>query len=111
MEADATLPERLQRRLLELFHPAPPLERDTWLDAALAPVAESDRVAVRLPLLELPALAKPREDPLVCLRLREARELARGVVHAAVGPDHGQLRQAVVAADLVVLRIVAGRDL
>ncbi len=45
------------------------------------------------------------------LVLREAGELARGVVHAAVRPDHGQLGKPVVAADREVGRVVARRDL
>ena len=45
---------------------------------------------------------QPREDALVGLLLRQPGEVARLVVHPAVGADHGQLRQAVVAPDLVV---------
>ena len=66
---------------------------------------------VRLALLELSVLAQPLDDALVGLVLRQPGQLARLVVHPAVGADHRQLRQAVVAADLVVRRVVAGRDL
>ena len=66
---------------------------------------------VRLALLELAVLPEPREDALVGLFLRQPGEVACLLVHPAVRADHGQLGQAVVAADLVVERIVAGRDL
>ena len=68
-------------------------------------------MAVRLPLLELVALAQPGEDPLLGLFLGEARELARLVVHAAVRADHGRLGQPVVAADLEVELVVSRGDL
>src|SRR5206468_474113 len=49
--------QRVQRRLLELLHRAPPLERDQRFDPVLAALAESDRVPVGLALLEQAALA------------------------------------------------------
>ena len=103
-----TRPERsaVERRLLQLLHRAPPLQRDPRLDPRLAAVAERDRVPVRLPLLELVVLAQPGEDALVRLLLGQAGELARLLVHQPVGADHRQLGQAVVAADLVVGRVV-----
>src|SRR4249919_1946543 len=88
---DATLVQRFERRLLELLHPAPPLERDQRLDPALAPLAERDRVAVRLALDQQPALAEPLEDALFRLVLGEAGELAGGLVHAPVEPYDRQL--------------------
>ena len=92
----------------QLLHRAPPLQRDPRLDPALAAVAERDRVPVRLALLELAVLACSHcEDALVRLLLRQPGELAGLVVHPPVRSDHRQLRQAVVAADLVVR---AGRD-
>ena len=66
---------------------------------------------VALALLELVVLAEPLEDALVGLVLGQALELAGLVVHPAVGADHGQLREPVVAADLEVGRVVARRDL
>ncbi len=68
-------------------------------------------MAIGLALLELSSFAQPGEDPLVRLGLGQTRELAGFLVHQAVGTDHGQLGQSVVAADLVVLRIVARCDL
>jgi hypothetical protein len=68
-------------------------------------------MSVGLALLELPVLLQPREDSRVSLLLRQPGEVARFVVHAPVRADHGQLREPVVAADLVVERIVPGRDL
>ena len=111
MEPDAPRAERLEGRLLELRHRAPPLERDSRLDAVLAAVAHADGVPVGLALLELSALAQPRDDALARLLLRQARQLAGRLVHAPVGADHGELRQAVVLPDLVVLRVVPRRDL
>ena len=58
-----------------------------------------------------PRSAQPGEDALVGLGLGQAGELAGRVVHAPVGADHRQLVEAVVAADLVVERVVTGRDL
>ncbi len=77
VEAHAPLAQRGERRLLQLVHRAPPLERDQRLDPALAALAERDRVPVGLALLEQAALAAPGEDPLLGLLLREARR-ARG---------------------------------
>ncbi len=68
-------------------------------------------MAVRLPLLELVVLTQPGEDPLLGLFLREPREFARLVVHAAVRADHGRLGQPVVAADVEVELVVARGDL
>src|SRR4029077_3885288 len=89
----------------------PPLGDDEWLDAAVAAHAVPDRVAVALPLLEQPALGRPVDHPQPGLLLCQAGELAGGVVHQPVGPDHRELGEVVVAADLEVGRIVAGRDL
>ena len=44
--ADAPFAERRQRRLLQLLHRAPPLERDQRLDPRSAPLAGRDRVPV-----------------------------------------------------------------
>src|SRR4051794_22538542 len=101
--------ERLERPLLELLHRAPPLQRDQRLDAAVAALAERDAVPVVLALLEQPALLAPREDPLLRLLLREPLEPGRR--HEPVRPDATRLRQAVVAADLEVGRVVTRRDL
>ena len=68
-------------------------------------------MSVRLALLELVALPEPVEDPLLCLRLREPGQVPCVVVHASVRPDHDELGEPVVAADLVVERVVAGRHL
>ena len=111
MELDAARAQSLQRRLLQLVHPAPPLQRDPRLDPRLAAVAERDRVAVRLALVELVALAEPVEDPLLGFLLREPGERARLLVHPAVWPDHRDLGEFVVTPDLVVLRVVTRRDL
>ena len=107
--ADAPLAQRLDRRARELVHPAPPLGRDERLDPRVAALARPHRVAVGLALLELAALLEPGDDPRVGLRLRHALEaLCR---EPAVRPDHGQRLEVVVAPDLEVDRVVAGRDL
>lgn len=97
--AHAPFAERVERGPRRLFHRAPPLERDQRLDPCMAALAGADGMPVALPLLELVVLRQPRDDPLVGLFLRQSGELARGLVHPAVGPDHGQGRQPVVGAD------------
>ena len=77
----------------------------------MAAVADGDRVAVRLALLELVVLLQPRDHPLVRLFLGQPGEVARFLVHVPVRSDHGDLRQSVVDADLVVERIVTRRHL
>ncbi len=71
----------------------------------------SDRVPVGLAALELVVLAEPVEDPLLGLLLRQTGQVAGVLVHAPVETDDGDLRQPMVAPDLEVDRIVAGRDL
>src|SRR3954452_10588693 len=107
MESHPALAERRERGLLQLLHFAPPLHGNTRLDPRLAAVAERDGVPVRLSFLELIVFAKPLEDPRLGLLLGQPGQSPRLVVHPPVGTDHGQLREAVVAADLVILRIVA----
>ena len=104
--ADAAATQRVECWLLQLRHRAPPLQRDPRLDPAIAAVAERDRMAVRLALLELAVLLEPREHAPVRVVLCEAGEIAGVVVHPAVRADDGQLRKPVVPADLVVERIV-----
>ncbi len=76
-----------------------------------AAVAVADRVAVGLLPLELAVLVEPRDHALGRLFLAQPGEARHLVVHAPVEPDHGQLREVVVAADLEVERIVARGDL
>ena len=111
VEPDPARAERLERGLLELVHRAPPLHRDPRLDTGLASVAESHRMAVRLTLLELIALAQPGKDSFVSLGLGQAGELTGLVAHATVSRDHRQLLEAVINAELVVERVVTRRDL
>ena len=104
--ADAPLAQRLERRLARLLHCAPPLERDERLDPGVAALTGPDGVPVALSLLELTALAQPLDDALVGLGLGKPGKLAGGLVHPAVGADHGQNRQVVAPADLEVGRVV-----
>ena len=103
---DLALLEGGERGLLQLLHRAPPLQRDEGLDAGLAALAERDRVAVALTLLEEPALFRPRDDPLARLFLGQAGEVACLLVHASVGGDDRRLRQVVAPADGEVERVV-----
>src|SRR5262249_60328067 len=82
---------RLERRLLQLVHRAPPLRRDQRLDPVLAAVAERDGMPVRLALLELVALAEPGEDAFLGLLLRQALEPAGLPRHATVPTHHPPL--------------------
>ena len=66
---------------------------------------------VGLALLELIVLLQPLEDALVRFLLRQPGELAGLLVHPPVRSDHRDLGQAVVAADLVVERVVTRRHL
>src|SRR5438552_5845911 len=103
--------ERLECGLAQLVHRAPTLQRDARLDAALAAIAERHRVAVGLTLLQLVVLLQPLEDASVRFLLLQPCELAGLLAHPPVRSDHRDLRQPVVAADLVVERIVTRRDL
>src|SRR3990172_5528617 len=69
--ADAMRPEHVERRLLQLLHRAPPLQRNQRLDAALAALAEHNAVPVMLALLEQIALAAPVEHSPLGLVLRQ----------------------------------------
>ncbi len=66
---------------------------------------------VVLALLQPVVLLQPGEDRLVGLLLRLPGEVAGVLVHPPVGADDGDDREAVVAADLEIGRVVAGRDL
>ena len=109
--ADAPLAQGCERRPGRLLHRAPPLERDQGLDARVAALAGPDRMAVALAPLERVVLLQPCQHPLVGLLLCEPGELARLLGHPPVGADHRQRGQAVVAADVEVRLVVAGRDL
>src|SRR6266566_4435568 len=81
--ADAPGTESLERRLAQLLHRAPPLQRDARLDATLAAIAERHGVAIGLALLELPMLLQPLENACVRILLRQPRELPGLLVHPA----------------------------
>src|SRR5204863_9189355 len=66
--AHATRAKRLDRRLRELGHLAPPLEHHERLDPVGGAVAVPDRVSVGLTLLEPAVRAQPVEDGAVGLR-------------------------------------------
>ena len=108
---DAARAEGLERRLLELFHSAPPLKGDQRLDTARTALTHRNGVPVRLTLLEQSTLLAPREDASAGLLLRHARDVGNDVVHAPVAADHHRLGEAVATSDLEVHRIVARGDL
>ena len=86
--------QSLDRRRPELVHAAPPLERDQRLDAALAALAECDRVPVGLALDEQAVLERASA---VMRRDAETAILVRGddaAVHGRVMKGIGLLRQA-----------------
>src|SRR5215217_8838029 len=109
--ADAAVAQRLEGWLLELVHPAPPLERHERLDPAPAAVADGDRVPVRFAPLQETALLGPREDALARLLLREARQVAGLLAHQPIRADDARLGEPVRAADLEIGRIVRRRHL
>src|ERR1700704_5969052 len=65
-------------------------------------------MAIALALLQLTVLRQPSDDTFVGLLLREALEPFGS--HAPIGPDHGQGRQIVVAADVEIFLVVTWRD-
>src|SRR5262249_47024309 len=105
-EADASVLNGRDRRLRKLLHRDPPLQHDQRLDAAPAAFAGSDGMAVRLLPFELTALAGPREDTFARFFLCQPGELTGFRVHPPVQIDDGEFRQAMVATDLEVGRIV-----
>ena len=77
----------------------------------MAARAVADRVPVVLALLELPALGSPLEHAQAGLLLRQPGSSPAASFISPSWPDHGQLREPVVAADLEVDRVVTRRDL
>ena len=108
--ADAPLAQRRDRRLRELVHAAPPLRRDERLDPRVAPLARADGVTVRLALLERARAPPPRRRP-VAFAVFWSRPSKPSAVIRPSGPITVSARQPVVAADVEVHRVVAGRDL
>ena len=108
--ADASRLKRVDRGSSELVHPAPPLQRDERLDPRMATLAGADGVSVALALLQLSVLLPPLHDAGVRSGLVEPGEL-RGGDQPPVEPDHGERLEVVVAADLEVGGVMAGRDL
>ena len=74
--AHAARLQSLDRRRAELVHAAPPLERDQRLDAALAALADGDRVAVGLTALDEAALLAPGQHAAAGFLLIESCKLA-----------------------------------
>ncbi len=99
------------RRAGELVHAAEPLQRDQRLDPLAGAVREGHRVRVGLLFAERALGAEVLDDRLLRLGDGLALVVAGLVVHAAVGADHDDLREAELAAELEVFGVVAGGDL
>ena len=110
-DLDVSTPDSLHRRLSQRLHPDEPLSGNHRFDDLPAPLAARDLHRVGLGLdhqagglhvLPQPAAAFEPIQPGV----------GTGVfIHGCVRVEHADDRQAVALADLVVGRIVAGRDL
>ena len=101
----------LDRRLGQLVHPAEPLQGDQRLDPLAGAVRERDRVRVLLLGAEQALLPERGDHRLLGLGGGHSRVLARVLVHPAVLADHRDLLEPVLAPDLEVVDVVAGRDL
>ena len=108
---DSSAVDRGMRELGPSSHP--PLERHERLDARAASARSGRPRAGSSPASRAGrAPAATRRTLLGRLVLGQPDELGRDVArHAPVEADHGQLGEAVVAADLEVDRVVPGRDL
>ena len=95
----------------ELVHVHEPLQRDQRLDAVAGAVAVAHLVLVVLLAAEQPQGEQRVAHPLAGLAHGQPGELAGELGHAPVVADRRELGQAVAAADLEVVGIVAGRDL
>ena len=112
VEPDRPVADHLDGRLRELVHVAEPLERDQRLHAPAGAVRVRHVVHVGLRARDQALLAQlgdHRLERVVHLHAPEA--LRRGVGDAAVLADHGDLLEAVPAADLEVALVVARGDL
>ena len=101
----------LDRRLRQLVHAAEPLQRDQRLDPLAGAVREGDRVDVGLLRPQPALLAQRRHDRHLRLGGGHPGESPGLLGEAAVGADHDQLLEPVLAADLEVVGVVAGGDL
>ena len=110
-DRDPSLAHRLDRRLGQRLDLHPPLLRHERLDDGLAAIADADRVAIGLDLLDQPERLHVLHDPLAALEAVQPGVAARLGRHLAVEADDGLDRQVVAAPDLEVDRIVARRHL
>ena len=111
VEADALLAQRLQRRLLQLLHRAPPLQRDTRLDPALAALAEGDGMLEGLARDQLAAVVAPVRMRSLASSCVSPASAGTSSFISPSGPITVVLGKAVGAADLEVERVVARGDL
>ena len=112
VEGDPAVLDHLDRGTRQLVHVAEPLQRDQRLDAAARAVRVRHVVLVGLGARDQPLVAQCRDHVGARLvRLHPAEALRRSVGHAAVLADHGDLVEALPAADLEVARVVPRRDL
>ncbi len=112
MDADPAVLDRGDRRPGQLLHLHEPLERDQRLDPLARALRVRHLVRVGLGAVDPALFAQRGDDGVARLERGHAREaLAGGGRHAPVLADHGQLLEPVLAADLEVVGVVAGRDL
>jgi hypothetical protein len=104
--------DHLNRRPRKLVHAAEPLQRDQRLDPLTGAVRERDRVQIGLLGADATLLAQRRDHRLLGLGDGEPGEaLSRLLARAPVRADHDDLLEAVLAADLKVVEVVARGDL
>ncbi len=110
-DADVAASDRLQGRLGQRLHPHEPLGGDHRLDDLAAALAARHLHGVRLGLDRQAGRLHVGPQALAALEAVQAGVWAGVLVHRGVGVEHVDDRQAVPLADLVVGRVVAGRDL
>ncbi len=111
LDLQAAVAHRLDRARGELVHAHEPLQRDQRLDPLARAVRERHVVHVGLRARDPPLLAQLGHHGLARVERGHPGELPGRLGHAAVLADRGDLLEAVLAADLEVVGIVAGRDL
>src|SRR5258705_1020707 len=104
---DPPLAHGLDRRFGQGLDLHPPLLGHERLDDGLTAIADADRVAVGLDLLDQTERLHVLHDPLATLEAVHARVAARFGRHSPVEADDGLDRQVVAAPDLEVDPVVA----
>ena len=103
--------DRCERALRQRLRPDEPLDAEARLDDGVALLAVADDHLVRPLALEVAHLAQPFDDRGSGLESIQAGELAAVLVHSRRLVQDADHRQAVAAAELVVVEVVRRRDL